>query len=175
MAYFARIEDDVVVELLQADSLPEFHPSLTWVDSNSAVYEGWAYDGNSFTDPESIKTVQETKDEKLQDVSALRIAKIDSGFTYNSKVYQIDSEAQKDMTAIMVQFALGNSNPHGGEWRTSDNEAIPMTDSEVQIFIQSAFAHVVLIKQRSWYHKEQINLLNAKQDITDYDIETGWP
>jgi hypothetical protein len=172
---FARIEDEKVVEIYEGDRLPEFHPSLVWVEANEAVEEGWHFDGNSFSSPESLKTVDEVKAERLKEVSALRNQKYKNGFMYQDNLFQCDLEAQKDMTAIMLQFALGNSNPHGGSWRTSNNEAIQMSDSEVQIFIQATFAYVYAIKNQAWLHKENINNLNAKQDILDYDITVGWP
>lgn len=32
MKHYARIEQDVVIEVLAADIKPEFHPALEWVD-----------------------------------------------------------------------------------------------------------------------------------------------
>lgn len=179
MAYFARIENNVVVETLEAGELPEFHPSLIWVASNSAVGEGWLWDGNSFTDPETTKTVQEAKDEKLAELKSYRDNLFESGIDYelNSETnnFQINLEAQSNMQAVMLQFALGNTNPHNGSWWNSENVPIAMTDVEVQAFIQSVFTHVFLIKQTRWGHDAAIKALNAKQDVIDYDFTVGWP
>lgn len=51
MKKFARIENGVVMEILTAVSLPEFHPSLTWVEAPDEVSEGWQYDDGVFTEP----------------------------------------------------------------------------------------------------------------------------
>lgn len=45
MVWFARIENDKVVELLEADKLPQFHPSLEWVECDTSVKEGHVRQG----------------------------------------------------------------------------------------------------------------------------------
>lgn len=175
MAKFARIDNGFVVETITASTMPQFHPSLIWVACPDVVVEGYAYDGNAFTAPDDTLTISETKDQKLSELAAYRNQKYEDGFTYNGDDFQINSEAQTNMIAIMVQFTLGNANPHGGRWFDVDNVPIDMTDTEVQAFIQAAFAYIVAVKNRYWAHDAAIKALNAKQDIIDYDIETGWP
>jgi len=173
---FARIDSGVVAEIFEGESLPQFHPSLVWVSGvPDTVSVGWGYDGNSFSSPDSLFTVQEMRDARSAEVSALRDQKYTEGFDYNGKNFQVDLEAQKDMTAVQVQFLSGVSNPHGGAWRTSDNEAITMSDNDVKLFMQAAFTYVAGIKGASWLHKENIAALNAKSDIEQYDISKGWP
>lgn len=175
MAKFARIENGIVVETLEAEFLPQFHPSLVWVDCPDVVTEGYLYDGNAFTSPEENITVDEVKSAKTALLKAHRNEKYDLGHTYNGDVFQIDAEAQTNMIAIMTQFTLGNSNPHGGVWRDVDNVAVAMNDAEVQAFIQASFSYIMAIKNQFWYHDAQIKALNAKSDIEDYDFTTGWP
>lgn len=51
MKNFARIENNKVVELLSAESLPEFHPSLVWEECGEGVEVGWSFDDGTFTAP----------------------------------------------------------------------------------------------------------------------------
>lgn len=52
MKTFARIEADIVCELLKADQLPDFHPDLEWVDVSKVkgIAEGWTRSGDRFSD-----------------------------------------------------------------------------------------------------------------------------
>lgn len=173
---FARLENNIVKEIFEGDSLPEFHPSFVWIsDIGDSVSEGWVYDGEDFSSPEDLKTIDEVRIEKIAEVKALRSEKYQSGFVYNEKTFQCDIEAQKDMTAIMVQFLGGATNPHGGAWRASDNESVTMNDSQVQAFIQATFNYVYSVKNTAWTHEENINNLGVKQDILEYNVLSGWP
>lgn len=49
MTKFARIENGNVVETLQAEELPEFHPSLQWVECPHEASVGWNYSNGTFS------------------------------------------------------------------------------------------------------------------------------
>lgn len=51
MKNFARIENGKVVERLDADELPPFHPSLHWEQCTAEVCEGWVFNGKDFAQP----------------------------------------------------------------------------------------------------------------------------
>lgn len=51
MKTFARIESGVVVEVLTVNELPDFHPSLVWIECSPSVKEGDLYDGVDFSSP----------------------------------------------------------------------------------------------------------------------------
>lgn len=173
----ALIKDNLVINVIEAgaDYAPEAgHEAIEITQDNMQVSLGWGYQNGSFIDPESLKTVDELRAEKKAAISALRDQKYGAGFTYQGKTFQCDLEAQKDMTAIMLQFALGNTNPHNGEWRTVDNEAVAMDDTQVQAFIQGVFAHVYGIKNAAWTHKDNLSNINDRDAIMGYDITEGW-
>lgn len=158
---------------------PDGHELIDIPPSAENASIGWSYQNGALIDPQSTKTAAEAREERKAEVSALRDSKYLEGYDYtingNTYNFQCDQEAQKDMTAIMVQFVLQATNPHGGSWRATDNTAVSMTDAEVQAFIQATFLYVKNIKQAAWDHKEALDALNAKQDILDYNIETLWP
>lgn len=47
----ARIENNRVVEILDADPFPPFHPDLVWAECGASVQAGWSYDGSVFSAP----------------------------------------------------------------------------------------------------------------------------
>lgn len=49
MKNFARIENGIVIERLDAKELPPFHPSLYWVECPAECKEGWLFDEGEFT------------------------------------------------------------------------------------------------------------------------------
>lgn len=51
MATKARIEGNIVREILTAEPFPPFHPDLVWVECGGEVREGWTWDGKSFAEP----------------------------------------------------------------------------------------------------------------------------
>lgn len=54
MKNFARIENGKVVERLDAEELPPFHPSLHWEQCAAEVSEGWDFDGATFAPPKTL-------------------------------------------------------------------------------------------------------------------------
>lgn len=46
----ARIENGTVVEILDAEPFPPFHPALVWVGCDSIVAIGWRYADGEFFD-----------------------------------------------------------------------------------------------------------------------------
>ncbi len=49
----ARIENGTVFEILDSGTapFPEFTPELIWVECDTSVKQGWAYDGKNFKAP----------------------------------------------------------------------------------------------------------------------------
>jgi hypothetical protein len=94
-------------------------------------------------------------------------AKILGGFTYQANVYQIDAEAQLNMTSVRLRFSEGATNAHGGYWRTADNQNIAMTDAEVIAFFDAAYSfklgmiHAAQVAKDAIYGASTVELANA--------------
>ena len=174
MKKFGRFENNKVVEVLEAEKLPEFHPSLNWREIPDIAGEGWIERDNEIISPEDAKSLEEIKADKILEVNRIRSNKFQT-FTYNGNNYQVGLEAQKDMLAVQQQLSLGVENPHGGAWRTSENKMVVMTDAEVATFLQAVFSYVMEVKKVSWYHKDTISGLSDREEIKSYDVQTGWP
>lgn len=51
-----RIKNNEVVEVLDIEPFPSFHPSFIWIDcEDNNVKEGWLYDGVNFIPPTPIE------------------------------------------------------------------------------------------------------------------------
>ena len=57
MKTFARLENDVVREILAAEKLPEFHPDLDWRDVTEVlgITEGWLVTESGFEAPRQTR------------------------------------------------------------------------------------------------------------------------
>jgi hypothetical protein len=52
---WARIENNVVVELTDINPEGRFHKDLVWKSCNSSVQVGWIYEGNEFVSPSPVE------------------------------------------------------------------------------------------------------------------------
>lgn len=71
---FARIENNKVVELLDVEVLPEFHPSLIWMPCDAGVQEGYIYQDGSFNDPADLVTNEEKQLALINYAATKRVA-----------------------------------------------------------------------------------------------------
>ena len=63
----AAVQNGVVVDT-HSENGYECHPSITWIDCDDKVKNGWTYDGSSFTTNE----VQFTAEQKLLKLQSVR-------------------------------------------------------------------------------------------------------
>jgi len=62
----ARIENNKVMEIIDANPFPPFHLNLKWAECDLTVKPGWSYDGSVFsppsdTDPERLAHAKRVK------------------------------------------------------------------------------------------------------------------
>lgn len=174
----AVIKNNIVENIILADdnfTMPDYE--LVAIPDSVNPNIGSRYENGAFIAP--VVTVAQARERRLEELKALRMEKINQGFRYTVSgteyIFQVDAEAQRDMLAVQSQFILNVSNPHGGFWMSQGNVAVNMNDASVQAFFQAAFSYVNGVKARAWAHRTNLNNLNAKQDIEDYDITIGWP
>lgn len=174
---FARLENNIVVETLDLEVLPEFHPDLVWVLCPNSVQQGWVYDQEQgrFSDPLSVMPLSELKESLKSKISVLRDGRFSAGFLYEGQVFQIGTDAQKDMLSMQTQLILGNSSAYDGYWMDQDNSPKVMSEEELVTFFQAAFNFVKNLKGSAWRHKAQIDALTQRDDLINYDPETLWP
>lgn len=119
----------------------------------------------TYTYPVTYKPLEEVKRLRIQAFNDKRDALYREGFTYRGKVYQIDVEARTDMLAVEAKFQRGEVNPHGGFWRTKDNEMIPMDDEDCRAFLLAAGEYVQSIKATSWDKKDTVAGATTPEEV----------
>jgi hypothetical protein len=71
----ARIENNIVKEILDATPFPPFHESLTWIECNKNVQIGWQYKNGIFSAIESNES--ELLDKKITNIK-IQIAELEN-------------------------------------------------------------------------------------------------
>lgn len=96
MKNFARIENKSVAEILSAVALPEYHPSLEWVevqDGRELPQVGWLYSDGVFSPPE-IDPATQREMERARILSALA---------------DLDAASVRPLRAILAAQASGGT------------------------------------------------------------------
>lgn len=174
---FARLENNFVKEIFTGDILPDFHPDFILMACPIGTYEGYFYDQESgeFLSPDDLISLDDLKSEIKLKISSLRDQKFKDGFVYEGQTFQIDTDAQKDMLSMQMQFSIGNDSAYDGYWMDAQNQPKVMTKAQAQAFFQAAFTFVKGLKGAAWTHKAAIDALQSKEDCNAYDFIIGWP
>lgn len=173
MKKFARIENNIVLEVIEAEEKPEFHPSIILIECPADTDQDFIYENYTFKRKEI--NISELKTNKKYELNALAGDKIEGGFNFENNDYQIDAQARESMLAIYTYLNAGVSNPHAGSWRTTDNTMIEMDDTKVRAFIDAVFVYNYSLKVVLWGHKDAIQAMTRSEDVADYDITQAWP
>ncbi|WP_148716683.1 DUF4376 domain-containing protein [Chitinolyticbacter meiyuanensis] len=183
MRTYARIEQGVVVELLQAEQLPEFHPLLNWRDVSTVpgIAEGWRETGESFVAPvPSISpeaALAMTRATARAQINYWRDTQERAAIVFDHAGHRWDASLQ---VRDRLNATLGSLNayglPAGFFWTDADNIDVPMTQLELQALAE---AHERAIFARGWQiHarqrelKRQVDAANAEELAS---FRPDWP
>lgn len=170
MKHFARVKNDVVMEVFEGDEPPELHPSLEVVAIGGDVGERWIRRDGVFVNPEE----EEALDRYFKNVSKVRDQAL-RVFNYRDHDFQIGREAQNLMTAALALLQSGVKNPHGGAWRDVNNEPVKMTDGQLEDFIKAAFGHIFAMRTKAWEIKDRAAKMKksdlAKMKVTEAEFQ----
>lgn len=120
MAKFARIDGGSVVETLEAEELPEFHPSLQWAACGDEVDVGWRYADNGFSPP--VINLADAIEAKLREIDTARDAAIAGGFLFNGTKFDSDAEAIRRINGAITLSLLNPA--FETDWITFDNSVV---------------------------------------------------
>ena len=161
------VEDVMVLD----SELTEFH--VRERSPGGFIHPKW--NGTAWVEGRTDKILDALKARRTEEVNIVRDTKYNAGMVFEGNTFQIDLEAQKDMSAVRLALVTGLANAHGGFWRTSDNVMVAMDDVKVVSFINTVMGYVQQIKAVSWYHKDAIASLNTVEAVAGYDMTIGWP
>lgn len=134
---FARINDSVVVETLEADDLPEFHPSLQWIECGDEVGVGWGYAAGAFSAP--VIDLDEAIADKLREIDAARDAAIAGGFEFAGVMYDSDAKAIQRINGAVTLSLLDPE--YSTPWITYDNGVVQLDAASLAGLGVAAGAH----------------------------------
>ncbi len=171
---FARLENNIVMEILDVETLPNFHPDLIWVACGGGVAQGFIHDNGVFTDPETLITADDVRPQKLRKISSMYHSKIEEGFLYADDLYHLDATARTNMGLMKLEIDAGGVNPHGGYWVGMDG-VHALTDVAVVAMADAArLAYRGLLFAKAT-HEATLNATTDKAAILSYDVDAGWP
>lgn len=171
MKTFARIENDKVVELLKADELPEFHPSLRWVECPAQTAVGWVFDGTSCLPP--AIDIPSEKVKVWDAIKAMRDQRKAGGVKV--KVGAANKWFHSDVASRIQQMSLvmmGDGIPADLQWKTMDGSFIAMNQTVAGAVFAAAAASDQAIFAVAEGHRVA---MEASADPAAYDYSTGWP
>lgn len=167
MKTFARIENGKVVETLQADELPEFHPSLVWVECPNQTSVGWDYDGN-VVKPPTVDVVAITS-RQWNAIKAERDRRKTGGVKVGVKWFHSDDGSRIQQMGLVM---MGAGIPANLQWKTMDGSFITMTQTLASQVFQAVAASDQAIFTAAETHRVA---MEASADPASYDYSGGWP
>lgn len=168
MKNFARIENGKVVERLDADELPPFHPSLHWEQCGADVLEGWDFDGANFTPP-TKPPVSEVIARQWNEIKAERDRRKAGGVKVGVKWFHSDDGSRVQQMGLVM---MGAGIPANLQWKTMDGSFITMTQTLASQVFQAVAASDQAVFTAAETHRVA---MEASADPDAYDYSTGWP
>lgn len=211
MTKYASIEDGVVVlvDCNPRDGLIEAPdwvvPGVAYLDGIFSLY-GFDESGLPKNDPGSAPEpsyvlLDEPEeglcwcrgiDATLEAIAVQKDTILAAGFPWLGHAYQLREMDVGNLRAVLVAFALGGTNPHGGVWRDAANANVILDDTQMQALAVAALAYHRDVL-RAWAdHKDAVaairtaaaaahpgdaaaTLYAETEAAEDYDITAGWP
>lgn len=129
----------------------------------------WEADG--WVDP---TTVSELKESKRIDVSIERERRNSLPITYVGAQFDATPNAQRNVSAWMVNIAAGQNPPTGFVWRGYDNVDHPADAAFIVGLGNAITLRGSYLYQRSWIKKAEVDALTTVEAVKAYDVTTGW-
>lgn len=171
MKTFARIENEKVVEIIRADVLPMFHPSLTWVEAAAAVEEGWIY-ANGTISPPPPPSLESLKTAKIEALAAKRWTVETGGISVNGVNVNTDRESYglilgaikraERQPEVIIEFKGANG------WVLLTKSEIDFIGDLVGDHVQACFSHERTLS-------DAITAAPDTAALDTIDITAGWP
>lgn len=145
MKTYARIQNGKVVEILNALSLPPFHPDLDWRDATSVagVSEGWAVTAAGVFSQPASPTLAQLAEAKNTEINAWRLKANRGTFGHAGKIFACDELSRSDIDGANGMIANLGAMPPGwpGGWKAVDNTYLAIaTVADWKAFYGSMFA-----------------------------------
>lgn len=175
MAKLAKIENDVVVNVIVGASFPGYIPC------DDTVSIGWLHDNGTFTAPPAPEDPAPTNEELRIAINIERDRRVDAGFLFGGVHYQSSADDRENIAgaataslgAISAGAQVGDYRWHGGpsdfQWIAADNTMHTMDAQTVFALGQAAMAH----KQAHIFAARALK--DANPIPSDFTADAHWP
>ena len=131
----------------------------------------WDNATDGWIDPSPLTVL---KKKKSDEITQMRERRNLSPITYQNVLFDADEEAQRNVSAWMVNIAAGQNPPSGFVWRAYDNTNHP-ADADFVVGLGNAITmRGTYLYQQSWIKKAEVAALTTSEDVRAYDVTTGW-
>lgn len=107
--------------------------------------------------------------------------KILEGFKYKvtgdnkSYFYQLDEASTNVANNFMTGLISGESNPHGGYYRSQDDKKVVMNDADLSAFLTAYGKYYGELRRALHDLKDAVADATTVNDVNAVDINGGWP
>lgn len=171
MKKFARIENDLVVETLQAEELPEFHKSLIWIEVGADAQPGWVHTAGTVSAPPP-PSLESLKARKIEALALKRWMVEAGGITVNGAVIATDDRSQSKVTGALMKVTRNPATLI--DWK-GENGWIKIAKAEVEAIADLVGDHVQACFSRECALAEAIAAAEDVAALEAIDINSGWP
>lgn len=179
--YFVILDENnyissVVFEETQ-ESIAISNETLKKIMQNEVNY----YENNTFIYKEKEKSLDELKEQKLNELEIIKTNIENSDILYQSiedkkankeaKYYQADNKAKELLTQSLLIFSSVGLVPENFSWKASDNSLNVFSLDDLKLLSLSIAQRLQNITMKYWQYKEQIRNANNKDEIINLRIE----
>lgn len=169
-ALISPLENNRIVEF-STEEFPVAEP-LLWVDCPDAVTKKWSFENGNFYEP-VLPSLDELKANAWEKIKAIRDKKIQNGgYKVAEKWFHSDTFSRTQQIGLVM---LGINIPDGLQWKTMDGSFVLMTQALAQQIFSTAAQQDTAIFANAESHRAAINNMATSDEVSAYDITTGWP
>lgn len=177
---FALIDKFGRIEKIEEET-HQVTSNFEWVQidvSQTSDYSGKRVINGQLVD--SADELQNMRAQKTAEVNRIRAQKIEEGFIYKNKKYQMDIESRANACGAALLMHIKkergkNIKKEKQVWRTMDNENVEFDSEEFLDFAEKMAEVVDAIYKTSFNIKEQILKQELFEAVASLDIEKMWP
>lgn len=155
-----KIAENGVIRLSDGAYIPNNPSNRDW-----NAYQDWLATDPSNNIAAEQYTVAELKAAKKIEIDRLRDDAINGGVTHNGYDFDSDVTSRSNLNGAMTSVNGGNALPAGFVWRTSDNQNLPFTSTQLMALGDAMIVHVNNAYTQSWQLKFDVDAVDDNADV----------
>lgn len=186
-AWTDEVLDILGVDYVKPVAKPEITATQRLVEGqpeqreDGAWYQTWVV--VDFNEEEIATLTLSVKQQKKQQIDAKRDTLLKGGYHFTHEGQELTLQTRDDEDRInwlgilnaataMIMAGAGDSLT---KIRTAENVTITITFSQAQLLMLQTLNYQSSLYGSAWDHKDALELLTALEEVTAYDVESGWP